>query len=56
MQVSVETIGTLGRRLKVAVPADQVEKEFNVRLQRLSKQVKMPGFRPGKVPLSMAAG
>jgi trigger factor len=35
------------------VPADQVEKEFNVRLQRLSKQVKMPGFRPGKVPLKM---
>ncbi|GAB4514849.1 MAG: trigger factor [Sulfuricaulis sp.] len=53
MQVSVETIGTLGRRLKVAVPADQVEKEFNARLQRLSKQVKMPGFRPGKVPLKM---
>lgn len=37
----------------MAVPADQVEKEFNVRLQRLSKQVKMPGFRPGKVPLKM---
>src|SRR3990167_8340083 len=53
MQVSVETIGTLGRRLKVAVSADQVEKEFNARLQRLSKHVKMPGFRPGKVPLKM---
>lgn len=53
MQVSVETIGTLGRRLKVAVPADQVEKEFNTRLQQLSKQVKLPGFRPGKVPLKM---
>jgi trigger factor len=53
MQVSVETIGTLGRRLTVAVPADQVEKEFSVRLQRLSKQVRIPGFRPGKVPLKM---
>src|SRR3989344_8333784 len=53
MQVSVETIGTLGRRLKVAVPAEQVEKEFNDRLQRLSKQVKLPGFRPGKVPLKL---
>lgn len=53
MQVSVETIGTLGRRLKVAVPADQVEKEFSARLLRLSKQAKMPGFRPGKVPLKM---
>lgn len=53
MHVSVESIGTLGRRLKVAVPADEVEKEFNVRLQRLSKQVRLPGFRPGKVPLKM---
>jgi len=53
MQVSLETTSTLGRRLKVAVPADEVEKEFNARLQRLSKQVRLPGFRPGKVPLKM---
>lgn len=53
MQVSIETIGSLGRRLTVAVPADAVEKEFSVRLKRLSKQVKLPGFRPGKVPLKM---
>ncbi len=53
MQVSVETVGTLGRRLTVALPAADVEKEFSTRLTRLSKQVKMPGFRPGKVPLKM---
>ena len=53
MQVSVETVDTLGRRLTVAVPAEDVEKEFSTRLARLSKQVKMPGFRPGKVPLKM---
>jgi len=53
MQVSVETVGTLGRRLKVAVPAEDVEKEFSTRLTRLSRQVRMPGFRPGKVPLKM---
>lgn len=53
MQVSVETVGTLGRRLKVAVPAEDVEKEFSSRLVKLSKQVRMPGFRPGKVPLKM---
>src|SRR3989344_2524203 len=53
MQISLETTSTLGRRLKVAVPADTVEKEFSSRLQRLSKQVKLPGFRPGKVPLKM---
>lgn len=53
MQVSVETVGTLGRKLKVAVPAADVEKEFSQRLKKLSQQVKMPGFRPGKVPLKM---
>jgi len=53
MDVSVETIGSLGRRLTVAVPADQVEEKFKSRLQSLSRQVKFPGFRPGKVPLKM---
>ncbi len=53
MQVSVETVGTLGRKLKVALPAEDVEKEFSQRLVKLSQQVKMPGFRPGKVPLKM---
>jgi len=53
MQVSVETIGSLGRRLKVAVPADKFEQAFADRLRRLSQQVKLPGFRPGKVPVKM---
>lgn len=53
MQVSVETTSTLGRRLTVVVPPEQFEQEFTQRLKRLSKQVKMPGFRPGKVPEKM---
>lgn len=53
MQVSVEAVGTLGRKLKVALPAEAVEKEFSQRLKKLSQQVKMPGFRPGKVPIKM---
>jgi len=53
MQVSVETIGTLGRRVTVAVPADRIEKVFADRIRDLAKRVKMPGFRPGKVPLKM---
>lgn len=53
MQVSVENTGTLGRKLTISVPADRFEKEFVSRLTRLSKQVKMPGFRPGKVPLKV---
>lgn len=50
MQVSLETTSSLGRRLTVVVPAEQFEQEFATRLNRLSRQVKMPGFRPGKVP------
>jgi len=50
MQVSIENTSNLGRRIKVTVPADRVEQEFSSRIKRLSGQVKLPGFRPGKVP------
>lgn len=53
MQVSVENIGTIGRRMKVSLPSDAFEKAFTMRLKRMSKQVKLPGFRPGKVPLKI---
>ena len=50
MQVSVENTSALGRRIKVTVPAERVEQEFAARIKRLGGQVKLPGFRPGKVP------
>ena len=53
MQVSVESIGAIGRRMTVAVPADEVEKQFASRVERLGKTIKLPGFRPGKVPKKM---
>ncbi len=53
MQVSVESTGALGRRMTVRVPPERLEEEFQGRLKRLSKQVKLPGFRPGKVPLNV---
>lgn len=53
MHVSVETTGGLGRRITVAVPAERLEKEFSERLKRLSKRVKLPGFRPGKIPMKI---
>jgi trigger factor len=53
MQTSLETIGQLERRLNVAVPLAQIEAEVSVRLNRLAKNVKVPGFRPGKVPMKM---
>lgn len=50
MQVSIENLGTLGRKLTVSVPADQLESSIHQRLGELSRTVRLKGFRPGKVP------
>ena len=55
MQMTLETLGQLERRLHVAVPIEQIEGEVQKRLARLAKTVKVAGFRPGKVPLKMVA-
>ena len=55
MQSTLETLGQLERRLSVAVPRNQIDGEVEKRLVRLAKSVKLPGFRPGKVPLKMVA-
>lgn len=51
MQVSVETTSTLGRRLTVGVPAEQVNAVVEKRLRDAQKNVRLDGFRPGKVPM-----
>jgi trigger factor len=52
MQVSVTASG-LERRLEVAVPADQVQREVDQRLKRLSRTARLKGFRPGKAPFAI---
>ena len=51
MQVSVETMGGLERRLKISVEAESFESEITTKLKETSRRIKLPGFRPGKVPL-----
>ncbi|MEX1669313.1 trigger factor [Zhongshania guokunii] len=53
MQVSVETTSGLERRLIVGVPAARVDGAVDSRLQKAAKTVKLDGFRPGKVPMSV---
>ncbi len=53
MQVSIETTSGLERRLTVGVPAERVESEVNVRLQKAAGNVRLDGFRPGKVPMKV---
>ncbi len=50
MQVTVESTGTLERRMRVELPAERIESEVNSRLQSVGRTVKLKGFRPGKVP------
>lgn len=53
MATQLETTGALERRLAMAVPVAEIERQVGERLRKLSRNVKMPGFRPGKVPLKM---
>lgn len=53
MQVSVETTGSLERRMEVQVPAERVEQAIEQRLQSMSRTVRLKGFRPGKVPVKV---
>lgn len=49
----VENLGKLERRVTISLPKDSVQKEVDSRIRQLAKNVRMPGFRPGKVPLKM---
>ena len=56
MQVSVESIGSLERKVHVEVPESRVTSEVSERLQNMTKTTKVEGFRPGKVPLKVING
>src|SRR3989337_3020433 len=52
---NVETLGTLERRVSMNVAAEEIERQVDERLKQLARNVKMAGFRPGKVPLKLVA-
>jgi len=51
MRVSVETTSGLERKLTVGVPANDVDSAVEKKLEDAAKNVRLPGFRPGKVPM-----
>jgi len=50
MQVSVENVGNLGRKLTVRIPAARLEDTVRNRVQEMGRSARLKGFRPGKVP------
>ncbi|ROZ75718.1 trigger factor [Ramlibacter sp. WS9] len=55
MAVNVETLEKLERKITLTLPATVIQSEVDSRLKRLARTVKMDGFRPGKVPMSVVA-
>jgi len=55
MQVSVETTGNIERKLSIVVPAERVDSEVDQRLKSMRSRVRIDGFRPGKVPMSVVS-
>jgi trigger factor len=50
MQVSLESQGTLGRRMSFTLPAERLGAHIGGRLQEIARTARLKGFRPGKVP------
>ena len=55
MAVNVETLDKLERKITLTLPVNVIQSEVDSRLKRLARTVKMDGFRPGKVPMSVVA-
>ncbi len=51
MAVNVETLGTLERRVSMRVPLKDIDAQVGERLKKIARDARMPGFRPGKVPM-----
>ena len=55
MQVSVEATGNIERKLSIVIPAERIDGEVDSRLKSMRGRVKIDGFRPGKVPMSVVS-
>lgn len=53
MKMEVTELGPMKRALKIEVPAEEVTQRFARAYVELNRQVNIPGFRPGKVPLAL---
>ncbi|MGZ9042773.1 MAG: trigger factor, partial [Allosphingosinicella sp.] len=53
MQVTEVKTEGLEREFRIAVPAAEIEQRITTRLQELARTIRMPGFRPGKAPVSL---
>src|SRR5881396_3042460 len=55
MAANVESLWALERRVSMSVAVEEIDRQVDERLKKLARDVRMPGFRPGKVPLKLVA-
>lgn len=55
MAVTVENLEKLERKITLTLPLNALQSEVSTRLKKMARTVKMDGFRPGKVPMSVVA-
>jgi trigger factor len=53
VDLAIEDINTTKKRLRVEIPADVIEKEIGLSLQKLKQKAKIPGFRQGMAPMNL---
>ena len=53
MKLEVTELGPVKRALKIEVPEDAVNSAFQQVYSQLKRQVRLPGFRPGKAPVAL---
>ncbi len=53
MNLAIEDINSTKKRLRIEIPAQVIEKEIGVSLQKLKQKAKIPGFRPGMAPMNL---
>ena len=50
LKIDIKNINNYTREFKIDVAWENIEGDFNDTLKKFSKKVKLPGFRPGKIP------
>jgi len=50
MDIKLKEINSYGREVMIDLPWNEIEQDFDKAVRKFSKRVKLPGFRPGKIP------
>ena len=50
LKINIKNINEYTREIKLDIPWETLEPDFEVCIKKFSKKVKLPGFRPGKIP------